>query len=174
MKALTIVACLFLGGCTKRWTAEVHQPPLLLTANDVTRTSLPLAIVVRDMEMGRYQITNSAYYVVVSRDRLRFHITLNHKWDDFADLKTWTVYVEDATGKRHYPEEVSGTVNHISMWRRNGVTYQLHAPMYRGEADVSIYHRDLFAAGKRVTLVLSRADYEYRYRWISGDIEPET
>jgi hypothetical protein len=127
-----VVACLILGGCTKRWTAEVHQPPLLLMATKEARTSMPRAITYRDVEMGRFQITNTAYYTVVSRDRLRFHVTLHHKWNELADMNNWTAYVEDANGKRHYPEDVSVRVRLLSQWRFRGVTYQMNMPLYRG------------------------------------------
>lgn len=172
MPALRIaVLALCMLGCARRWTAQTMQPPLVLAANVEARTSMPLAIVLRDMESGRYRITNTAYYVVVSRDRLRFHITLHHKWDEIADLKNWSAYVEDAKGKRHYPEELSGRVRVVTTYKRNDVTYLMHTPMYRGTADLTVYDRDLFAAGDRVTLVLSRPGYEYRYRWISGPPE---
>jgi len=163
------IACLFAASCTRTFTAEVTQPALKLDPHVALRTSMPLVIVLHDMELGRYPVTNSAYYVVVSRDRLRFHITLHHKWDDIADVKNWSVYIEDANGKRHYPEGLTGNVQLVSTWSARGITYTLRQPFYRGVADLSVYDRDLFAASNRLTLVLAHAGYEYRYHWISGD-----
>jgi hypothetical protein len=165
------IACLLAASCSRTWTAEVTQPGLVLDANVAARTSMPLVITLRDMEMGRYPITNSAYYVVVSRDRLRFHITMHHKWDDVADPKNWTAYVEDADGQRHYPEGVTGRVTLISTVRYGSTTYSLRNPFYRGTADLTVYGRDLFAHANRLTLVLVHDGYEYRYRWISGEID---
>jgi hypothetical protein len=91
-----LLLCALACGCTKRWTAQITQPQLVLAANLEARTSMPLVIVLRDMDTGSYRIRNTAYYVVVSRDRMRFHITLHYKWDEIANLKSWSVYVEDA------------------------------------------------------------------------------
>jgi hypothetical protein len=166
-----LIAWILAAGCTKHLSTQVVQPPLAFGAGVESRTSIPLAIVVRDMDTGRLPIRNSAYYVAVSRDRLRFHITLHHKWDEMADLKQWSLYVEDANGKRHYPEDVTAEVSQVTTLHVRNVVYQLHAPMYRGTAALSIYDRDLFAAGNRLTLVLSRPEMEYRYRWITSDVD---
>jgi hypothetical protein len=162
-----------LAACTKTWTAEVTQPALLLRPNVELRTSLPLVIALRDMELGPWAITNTAYYVVVSRDRLRFHVTLRHKWDTMADLKNWSVYVEDAHGVRHYPEDETVHVAMISQLSYHGILYSLPEPIYRGVADLSIQDRDLFANSNQITLVLTNGAYEYRYHWISGEPDPE-
>lgn len=164
LACLGLLAC----ACTKRWSAEGVQPRLILAGDQDARTSVPLTIAMRDMDTGRYVLRNTAYYVFVSRDRLRFHVTLHHKWDDIADLETWSAYVEDETGRRLYPEEMSVSVRPVTTWRRGPYTYVLHRPMYRGTADFTIYERDLFEAGGRMTLVLERPGLVYRYRWISG------
>jgi hypothetical protein len=169
-----LVACLLASGCTRHWSAHVEQPPLLLNAGVAMRTSMPLAIVVRDMESGRYPIVNRAYYVIVSRDRLRFHITLHHKWDEVADLKNWTAYVEDAHGKRHYPADLTAGVERVTTVQINGARYLMNILMYRGTADLSIYDHDLLAAGNQLTLVLTRPGVEYRYRWVTAELEQET
>jgi hypothetical protein len=168
-----VIACALASGCTNHLSAQTRQPPLLLGAGVEARTSMPLRIVVRDMETGRYAIVNSAYYVVVSRDRLRFHVTLHHKWDALADLKQWSAYVEDANGKRHYPEDITAHVNRVSTLSINGATYRMNVLMYRGTADLSIYDRDLFAAGNELTLVLSRPEIEYRYHWITSEFDSD-
>lgn len=169
-----MVALILAAGCSKQLTTQVVQPPLVFGAGAASRTSMPLSIVVRDMESGRLPFQNSAYYVAVSRDRLRFHVTLHHKWDDFADLKQWHAYVEDANGKRHYPEDVSTHVNRITTVYIRGVVYRMNVLMFRGTADLSIYDRDLLAAGGRLTLVLSRPGMEYRYRWITSEVDIDT
>jgi hypothetical protein len=166
-------AVVSVAACTKTWTAEVTQPALVLRANVEARTSLPLVIAVRDMELGKWAITNTAYYVVVSRDRLRFHVTLRHKWDTMADLKNWSVYVEDANGVRHYPEDESVHISPVSQLYYHGVVYSLPEPFYRGVAELSVQDRDLFANSNRLTLVLTHGSYEYRYHWISGEPDPE-
>jgi hypothetical protein len=188
---LAVLACLLAcTACKSKWSAQTLQPPLVLDADKEHRTSLPLAILMRDMDFNnvcvyepathrcspvRMRLSNSAYYVAVSRDRFRFHITLHHKWDDLADINNWMAYVEDANGVRHYPEHVTRRVRPVDMSgleRRNSM--QSHRPIYRGVANLTIYHRDLFAAGGKVTLVLWRPGYEYRYTWVSRAGAPES
>ncbi|TMQ20544.1 MAG: hypothetical protein E6J91_03800 [Deltaproteobacteria bacterium] len=167
-----------LTGCRSHWTAEVIQPPLVLEAGKTARTSMPLTIVMRDVELRYAPLRNTAYYVVVSRDRFRFHLTLWHKFEAMSDIRTWDAWVEDGNGVRHDLEEVSDQVTQVDLddvlpvrgrtWRR-----ATGAVLYRGIADFTIYARDLFATGHRVTLVLRRPHYEYRYVWRS-EPDPET
>jgi hypothetical protein len=168
-----MIAWILVAGCAKQLTTQVVQPPLVFGAGVESRTSMPLTIVVRDMESGRFPIRNSAYYVAVSRDRLRFHVTLHHKWDEIADLKYWSAYVEDANGKRHYPDDVSARVSQVTTVYIGGQQYRMNVRMFRGTANLSIYDRNLFAAGNRLTLVLSRPEIEYRYRWITREVESD-
>ncbi|MEJ7596264.1 MAG: hypothetical protein WKG01_00020 [Kofleriaceae bacterium] len=166
-----LIVWILAAGCSKQLSTQVVQPPLVFGAGVESRTSMPLTIVVRDMETGRLPIHNSAYYVAVSRDRLRFHVVLHHKWDELVDLKRFVAYVEDANGKRHYPEDLSAHVSQVTTVYIRGVLYRINVPLFRGTADLSIYDRDLFAAGGRLTLVLSRPEIEYRYRWITMDVD---
>ena len=168
-----MIALILAAGCSKQLTTQVVQPPLMFGYGVALRTSMPLTIEYRDMETGRLPLKNSAYYVLVSRDRLRFHVVLHHKWDEVADFTRWNVYVEDANGKRHHPEDVSANVSRVTTVYIHGVKYRMNVLMYRGTADLSIYDRDLFAAGSRLTLVMSRPGYEYRYRWISSEVDLE-
>jgi hypothetical protein len=56
----------------------------------------------------------------VSRDRLRFHVQIDHKWQDWADLNTWDVYLVDDSGRRWVPESVEHARTKImtTMWDR--------------------------------------------------------
>jgi hypothetical protein len=156
--ALAIVC--FLAACKSQWTATVHQPPLILNASTEARTSLPAAIVVKDMSLPYLRLANTAYYVVVSRDRLRFHVMINNKWDDAADIRNWGVWLEDQKGEVYAPERVDHAVR-ASSWGSQ--------PVYRGHASITFYERDIFDHAHRLTLVLKRPGYEYRYVWISGE-----
>lgn len=149
-------------GCKSQWAVETLQPPLVLEASQSARTSIPLAIVVRDMEMPRHiRLANVAYFVVVSRDRFRFRVSLQHKWDDVCDVRTWSVYVVDSKGQRHYPE-------HVDQRRVRPMYRGQRKALYRGTADFTIYRRDLYDAHEKVTLVMWRPGYEYRYTWVSA------
>lgn len=162
--ALALAIVCGVVACRSHWTVEITQPALVLYADKKARTSWPLTIVLRDMEMRYARLANTAYYVVVSRDRFRFHLTLRHKWESMSDVRTWETWVEDGSGVRHDLEEIDQRIVQIGFGR---------VPIYRGVVDFTIYARDLFASGNRVTLVLRRPGYEYRYVWHS-QADPET
>jgi hypothetical protein len=167
------------GACKSHWTAETLQPVLPLYADKSARTSWPLTIIMRDMEMRHRRLANTAYYVVVSRDRLRFHLTLQHKWESMSDIRTWDAWVEDASGVHHPLEEVSQRsvqvgFDPLPVTRRAAQDGLGPAPVYCGFAEFTIYGRDLYASARRLTLVLRRPGYEYRYVWrIEDEPEPE-
>ena len=125
LASLIVVALASLGaaGCARTFAAEVRQPNPLEAANETLRESEPIIIVTGDMDLEkprepepsqrvslvknkRYPLENVAAFTVVSRDRLRFHVQLEHKWQEWADLKTWEVYLIDDTGRKWVPESV--------------------------------------------------------------------
>lgn len=109
---LALIA-LFVGslgaGCNTTWRSKSVQPTLTLGHGDMARTSLTNEILVRDMELSRRVfLANSAYFVAVSKDRLRFHVRLVHKWKSIADPARWRVWIEDDHGNKFYPEGIDG------------------------------------------------------------------
>lgn len=172
-----VVAALALGlsgACQKSWSASATQPPLRLGATQEARTSLPQVIALRDMELPRWIVlTNTAYFVVVSRDRLRFHVALTHKWESMSDPRRWRVWIEDERGTRYYPEGVDRRVLEplTEMYERGYRNAVNDLPLYavtvwRGYGDYVFYEPDLFDPDmKTLTLVMKRPGYEYRYRW---------
>ncbi len=118
-----IVGVLVVAACTKTFQAEVVQPNPLANPTETLRTSEELKILTGDMDLKQpdapdgignasmvhsrnYKLINTASFTMVSRDRLRFHVQVDHKWEDFADLKTWEVSLEDDQGHRWTPESV--------------------------------------------------------------------
>jgi hypothetical protein len=183
-RSLVLGAAIACGAtaCRSHWTVETTQPAIVLRASKASRTSRPLTIVRREMELRYLWLANTAYYVVVSRDRLRFHVTLRHKWESMSDVRTWEAWVEDGRGVRHDLEEIDQHIEQVdpsrviggaTMTRSGRLVGIPRAPVfYRGVVDFTVYGRDLFAAARRVTLVLRRPGYEYRYVWKSA-IDPE-
>lgn len=163
--ALGVTIACSATACKSYWTAETIQKALVLEADKAARTSEPLTIVRRDMELRRVRLRNTAYYVVLSRDRFRFHLTLLHKFEEMSDVRTWDAWVEDERGVHHVLEDIDQQVTQIEVPISR---YQRRA-VYRGVADFTIYARNLFDAGHRVTLVLRRPGFEYRYVWQSAD-----
>ncbi|HWM87487.1 MAG TPA: hypothetical protein VNO33_16655 [Kofleriaceae bacterium] len=167
-----------MAGCHKSWRVETPQPPLSLGAGLDARTSLPGIIILGDMELPRlHRLANSVYFVAVSRDRLRFHVTLLHKWEEIADPTAWRVWIEDDLGHRYAPEDVDRrrlrpVTTVYEAGRRGSVNARplYSITVYRGDGDYVFYRRDLLRKNMRwLMLVMSRPGYEYRYVWSFAD-----
>lgn len=160
------------AGCNKAWHAETMTPPIHFGTTLEARTSFPAVIATRDMELPRWvELPNSVYFVAVSRDRLRFHVTLHHKWEDMTDPRRWRVWIEDDTGRHDDPVGVDRrTVRSVSrnyerprgQW--SAQVYQVN--MYKGDGDYVFHRHNLVRRDMRyLVLVMQRPGYEYRYRW---------
>ena len=162
--AAAVVAVGVFGCHDKVWRAQVTQPKLRLTTNQTQRTSLPLVIANRGSRGLSTTTIRRAYFVVVSRDRLRFHVTIHHKWDHFADPEQWQVWIEDANGRRLRPEALDRRVIRPVVVRGKAINF------YRGDGSYTFYHRDLFTRDmSQLTLVMWRPGWEYRYHWAFQD-----
>src|SRR5262245_42066255 len=110
-------------GCTMTTLhASTTQPnPLVAFPNQATHRSQKLFIDVKDMELPQtFKLRQSAYFNVVSKERLRFRVMLVHKWKEIADVTTWKVSLEDDQGRRYYPESKESSYDdHMTrMWDR--------------------------------------------------------
>ncbi len=203
---LAVLAMLAVTGCTRTFRASTVQPNPLAQPNETLRQSERLTIVTGDMELdtpapaeptqrasivrnNRYPLYNQASFTIVSRDRLRFHVQLDHKWQEWADLRTWKVYLEDDTGRRWIPESVEHARTKImtTMWDREQRTAVRNRfgdviainddgwrnrqtlgniSVFRGKADFVFYQRDLFHANVRsLKLVVKRPGEAFEFTW---------
>lgn len=193
------------AACTKTFRGSVSQPIPRLTPREDQRSSERVLIVTGDMELKvprqsgatgddiwvnrRLPLNNIASFTVVSRDRLRFHVQLEHKWSEWADLSTWDAYLVDDQGHRYRPEALDGgEPRHlVSMWdyeTRSAIRnhfgdivaipqdgYKRRQPLasvsvFRGRGDFVFYARDIFSPElKRLTLVLERRGLEFSFTW---------
>jgi hypothetical protein len=136
-----------------------------------------------------YPLFNTAYFSIISHDRIKFHVQIDHKWQEYADLNTWAVYIEDDKGHRWYPESTDrARVSMITkMWDREQQTAVRNQygdivalnndgwknrqslgslSIYRGRADFSFYERDIFTADvKSLKLVLVRSGIRFVFIW---------
>ena len=122
---IAALAALVLGGpgCARTFRGEAVQPNPMTAPTEISQISEKITIVTGDMELEqpyaaepseraaianhhRYPLINQASFTVVSRDRLRFHVQIDHKWEEWADLKTWDVHLEDDQGHVWNPESV--------------------------------------------------------------------
>jgi hypothetical protein len=133
-------------GCTRTFAREAVQPNPLLHPSETLRTSEKVTIVTGDMDLvapnvndkdldvqssenttnatvahpHRWPLINQASFTMVSRDRLRFHVQIDHKWEEWADLTTWDVHLEDDAGHTWAPASVEHPRTKLitKMWDR--------------------------------------------------------
>ena len=200
---LTVVAA---TGCTRTFHGNAVQPNPLAKPTETLRSSEKITIVRGDMELEapdqaspsqrasvlhnhRYPLVNQASFTVVSRDRLRFHVQIDHKWQEWADLNSWDVSLTDDQGRHWDPESVEHARTKImtTMWDREQQTAQRNRfgdivalnddgwknrqslgslSVFRGKADFVFYQRDLFHANVRwLKLVVSRSGEAFEFMW---------
>jgi hypothetical protein len=172
------------AGCHKSWRADTTTPPITFGASQVTRTSLPAVILLRDRGLPRtLPLTNSAYFFAVSKDRLRFHVTLIHTWEEMSDPARWRVWMEDDRGRvlrpaafdRRVVKPVTTTYDQVNRANVFVPGPFITFTVYKGDGDYVFYRRDLVRKGMRsLTLVMQRPGYEFRYRWsfVDDDRDP--
>lgn len=207
---LVFLAGLMSAACSRTFSAEVVQPNPLTQPTETLRDSEEVTIITGDMELevprqaektqrvsvakhNRYPLQNVASFTLVSRDRLRFHVQLEHKWQEWADVSTWEVYMVDDEGKRYLPESVEHvrTRHLVSMWDREQRSVQRNMygdivainedghrrrqtlgslSVFRGTGDFVFYQRDLFTPDMRkLTLVVRRPGQAFEFRWNFND-----
>lgn len=115
------------SGCGRTFRGEAVQPNPMTAPTEVSPISEKITIVTGDMELEqpyaaesseranatiannhRYPLINQASFTVVSRDRLRFHVQIDHKWEEWANPSTWDVHLEDDQGHSWAPDSVEG------------------------------------------------------------------
>jgi hypothetical protein len=201
-----LVVLLVVGGCSRTFKGTAIQPNPLVNQAETLRQSEKITIVRGDMELEepdpakpaqrasvlhnhRYPLLNEAMFTMVSRDRLRFHVQVDHKWQEYADLNTWQVYLQDDQGHKWVPEAVEHANTRIitRMWDREvrsatrnqyGDIVAVHEDgwknrqtlgslsVYRGKADFVFYQRDLFTQNVRsLKLVVKRPGEAFEFTW---------
>jgi hypothetical protein len=201
-----ILAVVAATGCTRTFKGQAIQPNPLAKPNETLRQSEKITIVRGDMELEkpddpsptqrasvlhnhRYPLINQASFTVVSRDRLRFHVQIDHKWQEWADLNSWKVSLTDDSGRHWEPESIEHARTKImtTMWDREVQTAQRNRfgdivalnddgwknrqslgslSVFRGKADFVFYQRDLFHANVRqLKLLVSRSGEAFEFTW---------
>ena len=197
------------SGCSRTFQSSVTQPNPLMQPLETLRESEEIVIVTGDMELNvprgggnsggsvlvddRYPLMNSARFTVISRDRLRFHVRLEHKWQEWTELDGWEAYLVDDQGHRYEPQEVDQRSDRhiVKMWdyetrsavrddfgdivRVNNDGYKRRQPLgslsvFRGQGDLVFFHRDIFNPKiKSLTLHLGRQGTNFEFKWRFAD-----
>jgi len=194
------------GACSRTFKGVAVQPNPLANQNETLRESEKITIVRGDMELEepdaarpaqppsvphnhRYPLLNEARFTMVSRDRLRFHVQIDHKWEEYANLNSWEVFLVDDKGRMWYPEAVEHVNTRIitRMWDRelrSAVRNQYgdivainddgwkrrqtlgSLSVFRGRGDFVFYDRDLFTTNVRsLKLVVKRSGEAFEFVW---------
>jgi hypothetical protein len=213
-KSLLVGALVALAatGCHKTLTGHVEQPNPLRDPGETLRQSEPIVIQTGDVDLRvpeigaaygalngyrRYPLRDIARFHVVSRDRVRFHVQIEHKWREWTDLRTWKVELIDGEGTVHAPEAVTlRSQDHVvSSWdidRRpatrdrygevvdvNPAAAARRSPLgsitvYRGRGDAAFFARDLFTSDTQtLTLRMHRdqATLEFTWHFVDGEVD---
>ena len=211
---LVIASVVALIGCHKTFRTSVSQPNPLAQPLDTLRQTEELTIVTGDMDLvrpraprgegrdslmshERYPLMNKASFTVVSRDRLRFHVQIEHKWKSYTDISTWKAVLTDDAGNVYQPTAIDTVkARHlVETWsfqrrstRRNAFGdivqinndgYKDRQPLgslsvFRGRGDFVFYRRDIFGPEVRsMSLSLTRSGVTFKYTWkFADDNEP--
>ncbi len=202
-------------GCHKSFQTSITQPNPLTEPLETLRESERLTIVTGDMELEmprgtssdaayggsimqnrRYPLQNAASFTVVSRDRLRFHVQIEHKWQEYAKVGSWNAYLIDDQGRVYLPQEVDmASARHVVfMWdvetrtavrNRFGDVVSVNddghrrrqalgsLSLFRGKGDFVFYSRDIFTPDvQALTLVLERSSVSFEYTWRFSEDAP--
>jgi hypothetical protein len=198
------------AACSPTFRGEAVQPNPLVSPLETLRTSEKIVVITGDMELNvprqpragesiallhldRYPLHNEASFTMVSRDRLRFHVQLEHKWQDWADLGNWQVYLEDDHGQRYLPEGLDHATTQllVQMWDTEVRTVQRNQfgditavnddgwrrrqplsslAVFRGRGDFVFYKRDLFRRDLRsLRLVVHHPGETFEFTWTFTD-----
>jgi hypothetical protein len=121
---------------------------------------------------------------VVTRDRIRFHVGIARQDEDEADTRHWKAYIEDETGRRYAPEREVARLNRLALnWRlwpyRPSDSWCPKPPClsrvlpgyeaWEGQADYTIYRRDVAVEPRMFSLVLKKGNEEMRFTWRFGE-----
>lgn len=182
-------------------SAQTMQPnPLAVPPGvEVTRESKHLHIRTKDMEVPRsISVYQTAWFSVVSRDRLRFHVVLVNKWEELTDIGRWNVRLEDDAGRVYYPEAKekgrkkftkrswdsdihtarTNFWGDVTGYVRDGNVERVpihNVDLFKGFGDVVFKGPDLFGHGvRRLTLVMERDGVQYRFTWNLFDPRDES
>jgi len=133
----SLVLIFALVGCTRTFSKTAVQPNPLKNQAETLRDSEKITIVRGDMDLDapapaagtgtaspirnqKFPLFNQASFTLVSRDRLRFHVQVDHKWEEYADLTSWEVTLVDDQGRSWIPEAVEHARTDMltTMWDR--------------------------------------------------------
>jgi hypothetical protein len=204
--SIAILAALSAAGCTKTLRNSVSQPNPLLYPTETLRESEEIVIITGDMALERprapssagyasiqvmekYPLVNKASFTVVTRDRLRFHVQLEHKWQEYVDVHNWHAYMIDDKGRRYEPVDIDRRQDRhiVETWdqevrsaRRNQFNDVIalnddahldrrplgNISVFRGFGDFVFYSEDIFHPEiESLTFVLERSGLQFHFTW---------
>jgi hypothetical protein len=157
-------------GCGRTFRAETTQPNPMAMPTETLRSSEKVTIVTGDMELEapeapdaakqatptrnrRYPLINQASFTIVSRDRLRFHVQIDHKWQECSSQG------RDPMGR------CIATVGMVNDgWKHRQTLGTLS--VFRGNADFVFYQRNLMSADvQKLRLVVKRTGEAFEFVW---------
>ena len=134
-------------------------------ANDPARSERPMVNNTTQESVGEFYqwpLENSASWTMVSKDDLRFHVQLDHKWLDYVDLAGWSATLEDDQGHVYAP----ASIEHRRARLLYGDNTAGDLSIYRGMGDIVFRQPDLLTANRRwIKLTIHHGVDQFEYTW---------
>lgn len=186
MKLLTFSLLTLLCACTASFTVSTVQE-----LPKYTTESLPISAK-QDIIRGHtnfpdwLKLRNSAWFVVVSRDRVRLHVKFAHPWESVANPASWkaTMYVDGRkvsttrgdlrTLKPIYysidtnRHRVVRDHNGDAVWvdpMPMGYNHKAHYDSWSGSGSFTFYETDILTGAEEVRFVLKHRLTTYSFTW---------
>lgn len=136
--------------------------------------SAPAKIDTRDHELpSRFKLRQHTFFVVTSKDRLKFRVIFTHKWEEIANVNNWR-YTLDIDGKHFYPtSQESYVTEHISrVWDEEPITTREHRALtsidvFVGTGEVNFAARNIFSRQTHTVQLTAHNDcgFVYKFKW---------
>jgi len=200
---ILLTALLFIG-CSHTFRAEaIQMNPAYYTSNkEMLNVSRNLCIVRGGLDLGRFQTVNYAKFVMISRDRIRFHVDFSHTWKDLAKPCNWKseVFVDNVKydvqcdssrvkmftktwdeQRRVVQKDQWGDIISVEQFERSP-TQLSSLTIFIGKARLDLYQNDILTKStKEIKLVMKNGNSILVYKWklvapedqVQKDIEDE-
>jgi hypothetical protein len=134
--------------------------------------SLPVVITIKDHEISnRFKLLQSAYFVILSRDKIKVRVLLSHKWREMVNLREWEAELTTSAGT-YKPStlEVDSPKLYVKLWEE--LAFRNMIPLVGVDAFIGV--GELYFSGKGLIgnstefvacTISHRSGIKYTFRW---------
>jgi hypothetical protein len=183
---VVLLLCSSCGVQVREARAVQPNPITTVRSKEDIPASLPLYVYQKDVQLGPdYQLRNSAQFVVVDKNRLRFRVSVMARDESEAEPAGNKVWLVDAAGRRYDPSDrENGHMTRVAVNVRplpyrpagNRCTpppcFDILASgfeVYQGQSDYVFRADGLADSAQGFTLHVEHDGVELRFTWRFGD-----